>query len=138
MTNNEATPNVNDTTTDEEQELTELEIKMEKMDEAFPFYKFSSNPTDYDVLDEPLVNSNIARVYYKYKCYCCGTHIKEKEDFLIERDRPITTRDFYEECMKSWRYTADEVGCQHHFLEFIEIKNSKKDNIPMLVPVFGS
>ena len=110
----------------------EFEFKMEKMMELFPKLKFSDNSDDYDILDEVLVPYNNAVVYYSYVCYCCCEDNEMFEKFEINRNHNITYRDFYEECELKWKYTPDEMGCNHHFLEGFKINKN------VIIPEFGS
>ena len=109
------------------------EFKIDKMNELFPNLKFSSDPDDYERLDDVLVPYNNAIVYYSYKCYCCCEDNKMFEKFEINRNHNITYRDFYEECQLKWKYTAYDMGCNHHFLE--GFKNTKNN---VITPEFGS
>jgi len=118
----------NDTEFDSE----EYENKIDNMNHLYPNLKFSSDADDYDRLDNELVNSKNAIVYYSYKCICCCPNNENSEYFEIRRNKNITYRDFYDECVLKWKYNINDF-CNHSFLEHIDV-----DENHIITPSFGS
>ena len=110
----------------------EFQRKSKTMYELFPNLPFVHDTEDLDILDEPLVKSKTAVIFYPLKCYCCCPDREGAVVIPINRDRYITRRDFYEECEKHWGVKEDDM-CNHRFLEGFEIKSETQ-----IEPCFGS
>ena len=48
----------------------DYEIKIREIHLLFTYLRFTSEPDDYERLDEVLVNQNTAILYHKYNCRC--------------------------------------------------------------------
>tara|TARA_B110000305_G_scaffold77463_1_gene87062 strand:- start:3712 stop:4062 length:351 start_codon:yes stop_codon:yes gene_type:complete len=94
--------------------------RMDKMHELFPKLKFCADETHLDILDDVLVKSKDAVVYYTHDNYYYSNFTnKPIEIIYIKKDKFITYRDFYLECEKSWLNNCGD----HCFLEGISIRN---------------
>ena len=103
------------------EESDDYEIKIREMDFLFPNLPFSSDPDDYERLDEVLVNQNTAILYHKYNCRCFPENYNIKILLINGNGKNITRRDFYKNCNDKWN---DYETCDHHFLEYIKVKNN--------------
>ena len=117
---------------DEDFDEVEFERKIKIMDGLFPNLPFCHDADDLDILDEPLVKSKSAVIFYPLKCYRCCPDREGAVVIPINRDRYITRRDFYEECEKHWWVKGEDM-CDHRFLEGFEIKSEIQ-----IEPCFGS
>ena len=116
-------------TSNSDEEYDDFVRKSEKMTELFPILPFSHNVDDLDKLDEQLINSKIAVIFYPLKCMCCCPEREGAVVIPIKRDKNITFRDFYTECEKHWK----EPLCNHQYLEGFEILTDSQ-----ITPWFGS
>lgn len=114
---------------DSDEEFEEFVRKSDEMTKLFPNLPFSHDVNDLDKLDEPLINSKTAVIFYPLKCLCCCPDREESVVIFIKRDKNITIRDFYTECEKHWK----EPLCNHQFLEGFEILTDAQ-----ITPAFGS
>jgi len=102
-----------------------IEEKINNMNALFPNLKFCADCDDYDKLDDVLIYSKDAVVFYKHKCYCCDPNRNLNEVIYIKRNTLITYRDFYETMNTEWCFNM----CSHQFLEDKEIKNDTQINL---------
>ena len=91
-----------------------------QMDALFPNLKFVPDHKHLDILDNVLVHNKDAIIYYKHnKYYYSNYPTTPIEMIYIKRNRFITYRDFYQECVAHWQHDCGD----HRFLEIIEITN---------------
>ena len=94
--------------------------RLDKINKLFPNLKFSADTDHLDILDDVLVKSKDAVIYFKHdKYYYENFSNIPVEIIYIKRDKFITYRDFYIECEKNW---VNDCG-NHCFLEGINIHN---------------
>ena len=118
-----------DALNEESDDQIEFNRKIKIMNENYPNLPFSPNVEDFDNLDDILINSKLAIIYYPLKCAVCCPDRQGAEVIAIKRNRFITYNDFYTECNNYW--SSDM--CNHCFLEGLEVKNGFQ-----IEPWFGS
>ena len=72
-----------------------------------------------DAFSEPFEDKNLSKLMKDNKYYYSNYPTTPIEMIYIKRNRFITYRDFYEECVAHWQHDCGD----HRFLEIIEITN---------------
>jgi len=96
----------------------------EEMNKLFPNAPFSYDAEHFNCLDDVLIEEPYALIYHHRTCYCVGDKDPTPISIVINsyNGKNITYRNFYAEIEKKW--DKDYEVCNHHFLEFISIKNN--------------